>query len=163
MSDEEVTKPSEMPPQPKTTQLPAVDPILVAITQLTREVQGARADISLVSNDLSLVKDRVTILETERGKQSGGIRQLSTSDQEQAAQLAQERAAREALAKDVADLKAGHAAIIEKTDHQTEILVSTADAVRKFVATPTVKIIGGVLFGIFSTYIANHYGIVIPK
>jgi hypothetical protein len=72
---------------------------------LKREVVGARADIGLVANDLSLVKDRVTILETERGKQSGGIRQLSSSNEDQAAQLAQERAAREALAKEVADIK----------------------------------------------------------
>ncbi len=62
------------------------------------------ANLEIVASDLSVVKSRVDILETERTKLSGGVRGLSTSNAEQDAQLAQERMAREALAKKVDEL-----------------------------------------------------------
>ncbi len=109
-------------------------------------------------------------LEARIGRNSARVQQTSQEGMESQAQLAQERAAREAVEAKVDALTTktdglakGHEDIIAKTDAQTKILVDTATAVSKFVATPTVKIIGGVLLGIVSTWLAKHYGIELPK
>jgi hypothetical protein len=166
------------PQQPKTTELPAVPAWAIELTHSVKSgIAELRADVALVSNDLGVVKDRVAILESFRNDQeqratraSAGVRSLSTTDADHEAQLAQERAAREELATKVDALTTktdalakGHEDVIRETVAQTQILVNTAAAVSKFVATPTVKIIGGVLFGIVSTWLARHYGIELPK
>ncbi len=94
------------PEQPKTTQIAAVPQWAVELTQAMKSgIAEVRADVALVSNDLGLLKTRVSIMEGLRteddmraSKYSGGIKSLSTSNAEQDAQLAQERMAREALA-----------------------------------------------------------------
>lgn len=75
------------------------------LVELTREVRGARADISLVSNDLGIVKDRLVIVETWKNdvdtranRTSLRVEQASKVDLEQAAALAAEKVAREELA-----------------------------------------------------------------
>lgn len=144
----------DMPEQPKTMQIPAADPVLVAVADLTREVRGARADIQLVSNDLSIVKDRVTVLETERTKMSGGVRGLSTASAEHDAQLAQERAARTELAAKVDQLAAGHATLNEKQDLQLAILAR----LDKVASNPTVKVLAGMAATAALTWLASHGG-----
>ena len=110
MKDDEITQPSSVVDGAKTASLPAISPEMVALTLLGQTMSAGfretNANIALVSSDLSLVKDRVALLETERTKHSGGLRGLSTSNAEQDAQLAQERMAREALAAEVAAIKA---------------------------------------------------------
>jgi hypothetical protein len=103
---------AEPPEQPKTTKLEAVPPWAVELTQAMKEgIAEVRADISLVSNDLGVLKQRVSIIESLRiedearaMKLSGGVRGLSNADLAQAAQLAHEKTAREALAVEVAAL-----------------------------------------------------------
>jgi len=67
-----------MPDDKPTTQLPAVPEWAVELTRLAKttkeEVRGLRADVGLVANDLSLVKERVAIIETWRIHACRGIR-----------------------------------------------------------------------------------------
>ncbi len=95
-----------MPKQPTTVALEKPPAWAIAIA----EAQAAgfaeiRADISLVSNDLGIVKDRVVILEKWKVEAdgraerfSGGARQLSQTDSKHDAELADEKVAREVLA-----------------------------------------------------------------
>lgn len=83
------------------------------LVELTREVRGARADISLVSNDLGIVKDRLVIIEnwkndseSRAARTSMRVEQGSKVDLEQAAALAAEKVAREELASKVDTLLA---------------------------------------------------------
>ncbi len=163
MSNEDETQPSgrrdpraEPPEQPKTTQIPAISPIEVAITQLTRTVESGirelRADVGLVSNDLSIVKDRVGIIESWKNDQdarasrtSAGVRSLSTTDAAHEAQLAQERAAREALAKEVSDLKA---------TNETQLAI--LGRLDKVASNPLVKTLGAMLATAVITWLATH-------
>lgn len=85
--------------------------------ELTREVKGTRADIALVSNDLSIVKDRVTILEAHRndtdmriGRTSYRVQQASESDLAHESRLAAEIVARQALDAKVDSLTASQEA-----------------------------------------------------
>ncbi len=103
------------------------------------------ANIEVISNDLSVVKDRVAILETERTKLSGGVRGLSTSNAEQDAQLAHERSAREALATKVDDIAA-------KTDAQTKIL----EQLLKLTEKPVVKLLATAIGTAVLTWLAAH-------
>lgn len=121
----------DKPEQPKTVELAAVPPWAVELTRSMKEgFRTTNANIEVVSNDLSVVKDRVSILETERTKMSGGVRGLSMSNAEQDAQLVQERAAREALATEVKDLKESQAV-------QLAILVR----LDKVMSNPVVKVL----------------------
>ena len=62
--------PDEKPPEKVTTQLPAVPEWAVELTRTTKDgFRAVRADLELVANDLSLVKERVTIIETWRNDQ----------------------------------------------------------------------------------------------
>ena len=136
---------AEMPEQPKTTQLPAVPQWAVELMAgMTKGFKETNANLELVATDLGVLKERVGILESERTKLSGGVRGLSTTDAEQAAQLAQERMAREAIAAEVADLKATQAlqlAILARLD--------------KVASNPTVKVLGGMLLTALVTWLAS--------
>ena len=109
--------------------------------ELTRSVKTGfatlGADIALVSNDLGAVKGRVALLETHRNdmdaranRTSARVQQASDVDLEQAAQLAHERTAREALAAEVAAIKA-------ETTTQTQLL----SQLLKLTEKPVVKLI----------------------
>ncbi len=123
--------PIDMPPQPPTTRLPAPSPVEIAIAKLAASVdQGflrMSQDISLVSSDLGIVKDRVTLLETERAKFSGGVRALSTSDGNQSVQIAALTASVDGLSK------------------SQELQLAILGRLDRVVANPSVKIILGVL------------------
>jgi hypothetical protein len=128
----------EPPEQPTTKNLPAADPVQVLLLKLQRSLEDGfrttNANIDVVANDLSVVKSRVEILENERTKLSGGVRGLSSLNAEQDAQLAQERMAREAVAKEVQDLK--------DTNAMQLAILSRLD---KVASNPHIKIILAVL------------------
>lgn len=87
MSDPEKT---EKPPEKETVAMAKVPDWAIELTRSVKSgIAEVRADISLVSNDLGVVKDRVTILESERAKLSGGVRGLSSASLETDAKLAQ--------------------------------------------------------------------------
>ncbi len=84
----------DMPKQPKTVEIPAMTDRAL-LEDMSREVRGMRADLGLVSNDLGLLKHRVSIIEGLRtedamraAKLSGGVRGLSQSDDGQNMQIA---------------------------------------------------------------------------
>lgn len=113
--------------------------------EVTDSFRTLTANIELVSNDLGIVKDRVTILESAKhdadlrqNRVSAGVKSLSSTNAEQDAQLAQERAAREALALELAETKKTVEKIEVKTDVQTMMLVK----VTSILDTPLVKKIG---------------------
>ncbi len=143
---------AEPPDQPKTAQLPAVPQWAVELTKSMKDgFRLTNANIEVVSSDLGVVKERVTILESERTKLSGGVRGLSTSNAEQDAQLAQERMAREALAKEVADLK---------TTNATQLAI--LGRLDRVASNPLVKTLGAMLLTAVLTYLASH-GVVVSK
>jgi septal ring factor EnvC (AmiA/AmiB activator) len=147
-----------MPDQPAekpTTQLPAVPAWAVELTQSVKSgIAELRADVALVSNDLGVVKDRVAILESFRNDQetrasrtSARVQQSQATDLEQAAQLAQERAAREELAREVADLT---------TTQATQLAILTR--LDKITSNPTVKVLAGMAATAALTWLATHGG-----
>lgn len=127
-----------MPPQPKTAELPAADPVQVLLLKIQRGMDtgflNMGADIKLVANDLSVVKERVNLLERRADNTSDRVKQASSSDLDHDAQLAQERLAREELAAKVDALtttQATQLAILGRLD--------------KVAANPHVKVILAVL------------------
>lgn len=81
--------------QPKTTELPAVDPVLELLKEVRSEVRNVRTDVHLVANDLSVVKDRVGLIETRvidleaaRARTSNRVREVSEHDLAQESKLA---------------------------------------------------------------------------
>jgi len=157
MSDE---KPPEN--QPTTKEIPRVDPVMEMLKQL-REAQDAGfrtlgADIQLVSNDVTIVKDRVGlveqrvgVLEESRTRTSNGVRQLSSHDSEQDAQLAQERAAREAVAAELASVKAKVVDLSASNEVQLAILTR----LDKVASNPHIKLILAVLGTAATTWLAS--------
>lgn len=92
-----------------------LDRIVDGIAAVSGQVDRLDGSVSLVINDVTIVKDRIAMIErrTEQLETAGTRRsdavkavdaRTSAQDMEQAAQLAQERAAREALAKEVKQL-----------------------------------------------------------
>lgn len=121
-----------------------VDTLVLDVSRLSTDVVRLTGTVDLVSNDLGIVKDRVTILEAERTKLSGGVRGLSTSNAEQDAQLAQERAAREALATEVKALT---------TMQETQLAI--LGRLDKVASNPVVKTVVTILGTAFATWAAS--------
>ena len=137
---------AEMPEQPKTTQLPAVPAWAIELMAgMTKGFRETNANLELVATDLGVLKERVGILENERTKLSGGVRGLSTTDAEQAAQLAQERSAREALALQVESLR--------HTNETQLAILGRLDAITK---NPLVKTMVAMLATAALTWLAAH-------
>lgn len=110
-----------MQEQPQTVQLTAVPPWAIELSKAMRDVSDKVIELT---QSVSSFEGRVSRLEMDKEKHSGGIRQLSSSNAEQDSQLAQERAAREELAK--------------KVDIQTVML----GEITSLLATPLAKKIG---------------------
>jgi septal ring factor EnvC (AmiA/AmiB activator) len=134
-----------------TGELPKVDPVLEILKEVRSDVHALRADVALVSNDLGVVKDRVALVETRvvdleaaRSRTSNRVREVSQSDLNQEAQLAQERSAREELAKQVASLA---------ESNQVQLAILTR--LDRLAANPHVKIILAVLATAATTWLAS--------
>jgi hypothetical protein len=145
----------EMPEQPKTAQLPAADPVQVLLMQLRNQMTAGfnetRADLESVKNEGQRTNLRLTRLEmrqddveTRLTRSSDGVRGLSQHDVEHDAQLAQEKAAREALATKVDDLSASQ-----------ELQLAILGRLDKLAANPTVKVILFALGTIATGYLAS--------
>jgi len=114
------------------------------LLDLAKEVRGARADISLVSNDLGIVKDRLVIVETWKNdadsranRTSLRVDQASEVDLEQAAALAAEKVAREELAAKV------------------DTLLAIGARLDKVTTNPMVKVLVGMLLTAAVSYLAG--------
>ena len=97
------------------------------------------------------VEKDVGDLEARVGKASMAVRGQSSAGMEQAAALAEEKVAREALAKEVADLKGTNALQLA--------ILTRLDGVAK---NPLVKTIAAMLATAFVTWLATH-GIKVPQ
>lgn len=131
---------NDMPEQPKTQQLPAADKneILLAelkvlvvsgFKDLDSKVDRVETNLGIVSDDVRVTKDRLAnaesrlgTLESRASMTSDRVRSASQVDLDQASQLAQERAAREALADEVAETKALAKTAVEKLKEQSDLM-----------------------------------------
>jgi len=145
-----------------TVQIPQADIMSARLKQLLDSFDSHRsemqtafknlsANVELVSNDIGVVKERITILESWRSDQdvritraSDGLRQASQADMAQEALLAEERTAREALAKQVETLSA--------TNETQLAILSRLD---KIASNPTIKIIATVAATALTTWAAS--------
>lgn len=161
--------------------------ISAGFKRLETNIEVVANEVGVVKGRLGMVENRQNEIDEWRKNNSERVRTLagtaSSNDLAHDAKLAQEIIERQALAADFAAIKADNATIksdlaITKKDSsdaltaantiktettlQTEIIRSTANDVKKFIATPAVKIAGGVIFGIICSYLAQHFGINIP-
>lgn len=146
----------EQPPPRPTVSLPAVPQWAIEMMQATKagiaEIRAdvadaraeTRADVGLVSNDLGLLKTRVSIIESLRVedeartvKLSGGVRGLSSSDLAHEARIAE-------LGTKVDDLA--------KTNATQLAILSRLD---KVASNPVVKTIVTILVTILGTWAAS--------
>jgi predicted nucleic acid-binding Zn-ribbon protein len=155
----------DMPEQPKTKEIPAAKPedILLAELRSGFRTVNARLDVQDATLDnvvregqrtnvrLTRIEERVDEVETRMGRTSSRVKEVSQADLAHDAQLAQERAAREALAQKVDALDA-------KQDTQLAIL-TRLDGIAK---NPLVKTIAAMLATAFVTWLATH-GIKVPQ
>lgn len=169
------------PPQPKTTvELPAVPPWAIELTQSVKagfaRLDGIEDKVDQVANGLKLVTDEVEELKadvrefrefkgeiTERMK-NHSIRAVTTSeiDAQQSAELASERAAREALAAKVDALGTDVGTLKTDSSKNLAMMASLVDDVRKFAATPIVKLIAAAVGGAIASWLASK-GIQVPR
>jgi hypothetical protein len=163
---------NEMPTQPKTKELPAVDKQDILLAEMRRGfatvegrldsqdtkldkvvTEGIEANVRLdrVEVRLGKVESRVEELESRTGRNSSRVREASENDMAHDAQLAQERAARESLAAKVDSLT-------KTQDTQLSILVR----LDRVASNPLVKTLGAMLLTAVITYLASH-GITVPR
>lgn len=170
----------EKPPEKPTTQLPAVPDWAIELTKSVRlgfgDVQKRldEQDVKLDNQDAKLdkvvtegiesntrltrievrvdgVERHVGDLESRVGRASNRVREVSQSDLDQSAQLAQERAAREALAADAAAVKKDVTELKQSQELQLAILTR----LDKIAANPNLKIILAVLATAATAWLAN--------
>lgn len=151
---------AEPPEQPPTRELPKVPEWAIELTKSVKSgIAEVRADISLVSNDLGILKQRVSIIEGLRVedehrllKLSGGVRGLSGTDLQHEAELAQERAAREAgdKAREVLTVKVD--ALAATNQAQLDILKQLA----RVASNPLAKTLAAMLATALVTWLASH-------
>jgi len=165
MADQPIDPRAEPPAQPATKQVPREDILQAQLSQLlTRMGEGfAKVDVlvvdvtrltgtvELVSNDLGIVKDRVTILEAERTKQSGGLRGLSNAGENLQLQVA-------SLQAQLAEAKAR---TVSKEDVKTLVKEAAASQtaeiatiVETFAKTPTAQKLKGAILPVLMAAIA---------
>ncbi len=139
----------DKPPQPSTTKIDAIPQWAAELSQsVTRGFTELRADVQLVATDVSVVKDRVRIVEkrldehdTRATANSMRVRVTSEVDLKQDAELAKEKLAREELAARVEGIEANVAAIRKTV---TDVL-----------SNPKVLAVGRGLFLLLAGYAAS--------
>lgn len=124
--------PPDMPPQPKTVELPQMTDraLLEELRGMVKEgFVELRANLELVATDVTIVKQRVGVLEQWRldtearqTKHSGGFQRLSETD-------AKHDAAIGTLVADVAELKTSHAELAKASEEQTKMLRAVKEEV----------------------------------
>lgn len=153
----------EKPPEKPTTQLPAVPEWAVELTRTTKDgFRQVRADLELVANDLSLVKERVTIIETWRNDQdlrasrnSNRVKELAEAtshvDLTHDAKIAAEIVARQELERRVSETHATVETIRAETAQQTAILAR----LDRVASNPLVKTVATALGTAILTWLAS--------
>jgi hypothetical protein len=155
--------PDEKPTEKVTTQLPAVPEWAVELTRTTKDgFRAVRADLELVANDLSLVKERVTIIETWRNDQdqrlnrnSNRVRDLAdtTSHVDLTVQAVKSEAIVKQMEQDrkIAETHTMVEAVKAETAQQTAILAR----LDKVASNPLVKTVATALGTAILTWLAS--------
>lgn len=145
-----------MPKQPTTVALQAPPEWAISLTEKVSEgFKTLRADLSLVANDLDVLKGRVGNLEESRRADESRaaihsikVKSITDSDATQDAELSKERVAREELAARVGTIET-------KVD-------AIHTAVVGAINNPKVRFVGKVLFAAAVTYSGLHGLKVLP-
>lgn len=118
--------------------------------ELSKDIRAIRADIAIVSNDLGVVKDRVSILETWRLTQDARADECAERAKAAALVVDEEKVAREGLALKVAGLE---------RDQKLQLdILSRLDTLT---SNPRIKAIVGLLVTALITWLSTH-GIKLP-
>lgn len=128
-------------PGSSTQTLPAIGPELALLIEMKREMHAGfretNANIDLLSGDLTTVKAEVRAIQTWKGEQearansnSMRARQPSQFDMEAAAQLADERVARETLS-----------AKVDALDGKQDVQLELLNTLVKLTEKPVVKLV----------------------
>lgn len=139
------TDPRKEPESNDTVAMPKVPDWAIEMTRAMKEgFKTTNANIELVSTDLGVVKDRLVIVESWKSEQdlrasklSGGVKNLSQSDEGQNMQIS-------SLAVKVDALSVDHAKLQKETAKQTAMLSTITDLLDK----PLVKTLGKALAGL---------------
>jgi len=147
---------ADQPPEYKTKDLPKASPEMVAIANLSNEVKSGfrllAADMELMKDGLDVTKREVAAIQKWKGLQEDRMSrnsmrasQQTEQDMEQAAQLAQEKAAREELASKFEELA---------TDQKLQLaILSRLD---KVASNPVMKVTIAIVAGIVTSWLANR-------
>ena len=147
----------DMPPQPKTLELPKADAVEIALRSIQVDLRDFRSTQDALLNEvrnfgtrLSAVEQSQTEFTAWRSRTSDRVREVTGSDHEQEAKLAEEISARKAVEQRLD-------AIEKKTDAQTAIL----EKLEKVVSNPAAKFIGAVIAAGITQYLLTK-GIHLP-
>ncbi len=156
----------DMPEQPKTKQLPAVDPIAEIKGLLVQGFKGVRADIDLLSGQIDSQGRRISELEAARQRASDRARALATTVS--SADLSQESKLADAMIKvnethTLATASAVElAAIKEAADARGRVLddiaLSLSTALKSKMAEKIAYALGGAILAAIA-FLLKKYGI----
>lgn len=148
---------------------PPADPIAAALARIEGHVNTLVYDqrqqnlrLKSVDDKVDGVIARVDHLEGRTIATDAATKEPSAHDLKAQAELAQERVAREALAAEVATMKADIAVVKVETRKQTETLDTIKSAVVGVVTNKKLITIGKALFVLASIYLAGHGLKVLP-
>ena len=159
-----------VPPQPKTAQFAAPEKSELLLAELKALMVGnfAEVKVRLDSQDgvlarvvnegvrtntrLDRIEHRVDEVETRMGRASTGVRGLSQTDLAHEAQLAAEKTAREALAKQVDGLTVTQ-----------EVQLAILSRLDKLAANPLVKAVVAMALTALVAWLATHGGVPVAR
>ncbi len=157
---------SDMPEQPKTKQLPAVDPIAEIKGLLVQGFKGVRADIDLLSGQIDSQGRRIGELEAARQRASDRARSLastvSSSDLSQEAKIADtliKVSETHALATaSAAELAAIRGAADARGRVLDDLVLSLSTALKSKMAEKIAYAVGGAILAVIA-FLLKKYGI----
>ena len=132
------------------------------ISTIGEKVDNVEKNMGLLTGEVGVVQKEVAVLfqwktDVDERMRSHSVRarQPSEQDLENASQLAQERAAREALAAEHAEVKKDVQEIKAETIAQTQIMISIRDGAKKLLDRPEVKWLAAALWMAFTAWLAT--------
>ncbi|HVG83521.1 MAG TPA: hypothetical protein VM820_03350 [Vicinamibacterales bacterium] len=170
MSDTKESMPAQPPAKATVRDLEIPPAWAIAMSEkMESGFRGLRADVSMVANDVGLLRDRVVVLERAKlesderaSKNSHRVQLTSENDMAQDAKIA-------TLFTDVAGLKTDMAAVKENQVTAAQERAETAamvkeikDSVTGFFKNPKVKFVGQLLFVLATGYAAARGIKVLP-
>lgn len=161
---------SERPSVKPTATLPKVSAVDIKIAELSVLVRdgfaAVRADIAIVSSEVGVTKERVTLLEkrmtdleSRAANHSERVRGASAIDLEHDAKIAEEMHKREALAREVAEIRAVVDKTAKETTNQTATLAAQTEILEKLervASNPIVKAVVAIVGTAVLSWLASR-------